>query len=840
MNAEPQPPVLAEETGPAALPDRSGLEDPDALRARGGLTGAEAERLRAEGKANIAPTDSSRSLWSILRANVFTLFNAIVCGGFLLLLLVGQWKDALFGFSAVMNAIIGVVQEWRAKKSLDELALLNAPRALVVREGERCDIAREEVVLGDLMVVTAGDQIPADAEVLEATGLAVDESLLTGESEPVDKAVGTELLAGSAVVAGHGLARVDRVGADSFAAKLTVEAKRFSLVDSEIRNGLNRILRWITWLLAPVMLLVVNAQMQTFGGWEAAIQTGAWRQACVGAIGAAIAMVPLGLVLMTSVAFAVGAVKLARQQVLVQELPAVEGLARVDVICFDKTGTLTDGTFEFDSATTPEGAGEPEHGWREAVAAMSVDEHANASAQALATGFADVEPARSSRQIVFSSARKWSAMAFEEGPRGTWVLGAPDIVVREGTPEADRFLAETRRLSAEGRRTMLLAYARTPLDEAAAAAEQLPEHLEPQAIICLRERLRDDAAETVEYFREQGVGMRVISGDDPRTVSAVAAAAGISTSGGYDARSLPEDPEELAATMDKHIVFGRVTPEQKRRMVHALQSRGHVVAMTGDGVNDVLALKDADLGIAMGNGAAATRAVSRIVLLDAKFSHLPHVVKEGRQVIANVERVSMLFLSKTAYSILIAIAFGCLVWGFPFLPRQLSALDGLTIGLPGFILALIPNSRRYVPGFLKRALTFALPAGAIVALGILAMNILARVQGLDLDAARTASCIVLGLAALWVLNVLTRPLDVWRVLLLVACHVGMFLVMTAPIVSEFFAFTVPWGPVLWQAIGIGAVCALALEIHFRIHRRNHPGGHESMHAREGVHVPGRR
>lgn len=821
-------------TRDAADPKLDEVPPGTALRERGGLSAAEAAQLAAEGKANLAPSDSSRSLWSILRANVFTLFNAIVLGGFALLVVIGQWKDAIFGFSAVANAIIGVVQEWRAKKSLDELALLNAPRAVVIRDGARSELAREEVVLGDLIVLAAGDQVPADAEVLEGTGLSIDESLLTGESDPVEKAPGDPVLAGSAVVTGHGLAAVAKVGRDTFAARLTVEAKRFSLVDSEIRNGLNRLLRWITWLLAPVLLLVVNAQMQNVGGWVQAIATGAWRQAAVGAIGAAIAMVPLGLVLMTSVAFAVGAVKLARQQVLVQELPAVEGLARVDVICFDKTGTLTDGTFEFDDAVVPAGAPAPVEGWRSAVAAMAADEHANASAQALAAGFEDAAPARIARHIVFSSARKWSAASIEEGGRGTWVLGAPDVVLDEREPDAAAFIAEARRIAAGGGRTMLLAHAPEPLDAAAAAAERLPEGLVPQAILTLRERVREDAAETVDYFREQGVDMRVISGDDPRTVSAVAAAVGIATSGGYDARNLPEDPAELAEVMEDHRIFGRVTPDQKRAMVHALQSRGHVVAMTGDGVNDVLALKDADLGIAMGNGAAATRAVARIVLLDGQFSHLPHVVREGRRVIANVERVSMLFLSKTAYSILIAIGFGALVWGFPFLPRQLSALDGLTIGLPGFILALIPNPRRYVPGFLRRALTFALPAGAIVALGILSMNIVARALGADLDTARTASCIVLGLAALWILNVLARPLSPWRMALLATCYVGIALVMLAPSVSDFFAFVVPFGPLLWWSIGIGAACAVALEIHFRIHRRAHPGGHESMHAREGA------
>lgn len=803
-----------------------------------GLTTAEVEQRTAAGHTNVTPTDSSRSMWSILRANVFTLFNAIVGGSFLALLLVGQWRDALFGFSAVANAIIGVVQEYTSKRTLDRLALLNAPHAIVMRDGEVREIARETVVIDDVLVLRAGDQVPADAEVLSSTGLSLDEAMLTGESDAVGKTAGDEVYAGAAILTGHGVARVTRVGADTFATKLTIEARRFSLVNSEIRNGLNRILKWITWLLAPVMLIVANGQMQLYGGWEVAIQSGQWRQAIVGAIAAAIAMVPLGLILMTTVAFAAGAVKLARQKVLAQELHAVEGLARVDVICFDKTGTLTEGVFELDEIVTP--AGEPDARWERVLSVIALDEHANGSARCLAERYDDAGGAAPERSVVFSSERKWSAMSFgddadaaQPGIRGTWVIGAPEIVLERGSSErADRTLDRCAELAREGRRVLLLARTDEPLSQAEADAETLPEGLRPQLVVTLRERIRSDAPRTVEYFREQGVGMRVISGDDPRTVAAVARNVGLETAAGYDARDLPDDDAELATVMDEHHVFGRVTPDQKRRMVKALQAKGHVVAMTGDGVNDILALKDADLGIAMGNGAAATRAVSRLVLLDGKFSHLPSVVREGRRVIANVERVSMLFLSKTAYSILIAIAFGALLWGFPFLPRQLSALDGLTIGLPGFILALIPNVRRYMPGFLDRALTFAIPGGVVVALSIIAINITARVLEATPQEARTASSIVLGLVALWILGVLSRPLNVWRVLLLCVSHVGLVLVMITPFVNDFFEFVWPGQTLFIAALIVSVVGIAGIETHFRWHRRRHPGGHESSELRK--------
>lgn len=787
-----------------------------------GLSDAQvAERVTA-GRVNVMPNETSRSLWTILRANVFTLFNAIVGGSFLLLLLVGQWKDALFGFSAVMNAVIGVVQEYRAKRALDRLALLHAPRALVLRAGERRHIPREQIVEGDVLLVTAGDQVPADGELARGRGLSCDESLLTGESDPVAKETGDVILSGSTVVTGSGVMIVTRVGAHSFAAKLMSEAKRFSLVASEIRGSLDRILRWVAWLLGPVLLLVVHAQMQTVGGWGEAIASGSWRTAIVGAIGAAIAMVPLGLVLMTSVAFAVGAVKLSAKQVLVNELPAVEGLARVDVLCFDKTGTLTDGVIEFAEARPVPGARD---GWRHVLAAIAHDEEANASALSMREEFQDPGPLAPDGYIAFSSARKWSAVRYgqacEDGARlrGSWVLGAPDVIIQPGSGEAaDAVIEESRRLAEEGQRVLLLAASEHPVSDEDIAASRLPAGLEPVALVILRERVRDDARATVDYFREQEVSLRVISGDDPRTVSAVAKRIGIETTGGYDARQLPEDEAEMGRVLDEHTVFGRVTPEQKRAMVRAMQARGHVVAMTGDGVNDILALKDADLGIAMGGGAPATRAVSRIVLLDGRFASLPSVVAEGRRVIANVERLAMLFLSKTAYSIIIAFLFGALMWDFPFLPRQLSVLDGITIGLPGFILAIIPNPKRYRAGFLRRALGFAIPAGAIVTIGILAANVAARLLGAGVDEARTASCIVLTIVALWVLGVLVRPLSAWKVLMLIACHIALVLVMTAPVVGEFFAFTWPGEQLFGWAIGIAVAGCAAIEAHFRVHR----------------------
>ncbi|QAY73053.1 HAD family hydrolase [Agromyces protaetiae] len=818
-----------------------------------GLTSAEVAERVARGEANVSTDASSRSLWSILRANVFTLFNGIVITGFLLLFALGRWQDALFGLAAISNAIIGVVQEYRAKRALDKLALMYAPKARVVRDGVETEIAVSEVVLDDLLIVRSGDQVVADAQVLEATRLEADESLLTGESDPVDKDPGDRLLSGSLVVGGEGEARVVAVGDEAFAAKLTAEAKRFSLVSSELRSSINRILRWITWAIFPIMLIVINANIQAYGGWRAAIASGEWREAAVSSVAAVIAMIPLGLVLMTSIAFAIGAVKLGAHHVLIQELAAVEGLARVDVICLDKTGTLTTGEIRFDGAHELTDA--PPAGVRQALAWYGADPSANATAKCLAEEYPDAAPEPVAR-IEFSSVRKWSAIAFDGAgggaggdgaPVGTWVLGAPEFVLA-GRPHLSddpqqeaseaRALARAAELAATGRRTLLLAHSKAVLDAGAADDAVLPADLEPVVLLTFREAVRDDAADTLRYFAHEGVQVRVISGDNPLTVAAVAREVGLDAGEGFDARDLPIDLNELAQVLEEHHVFGRVTPTQKREMVQALKLSGHTVAMTGDGVNDALAIKDADLGIAMESGATATKAVARIVLLDGRFSHLPGVVAEGRRIIANIERVSMLFLSKTSYAISLALLFGVLLWEFPLLPRQLSVTDGLTIGIPAFLLALLPNSRRYVPGFLRRSLSFAIPTGIVVAIALAYVSGHARFLGEQDQAVRTASMVTLGLLGLWILVVLSRPFTWIKAGVVVAMYIGLALSLTIPIVVEFLELAMPGQDTLIDiAIAVVAGCILIEGIGFW-HRRRF-GSATSLTAAEQRRLEGR-
>ncbi|MSZ95544.1 MAG: HAD-IC family P-type ATPase, partial [Actinobacteria bacterium] len=460
-----------------------------------GLTSAEVAERIAAGLTNKQDTSSSRSFTAIFRANFFTLFNAIVGGSFLALLLLGQWKDALFGLAVISNILIGVIQEYRSKRTLDRISLLHAPHARARRNGEIVDLKLEEIVMDDLLVLRAGDQLLADAEVVYTDGLELDESILTGESEPVEKSIGNTVLASSAVSAGRGFAKVTQVGSNTYASKITLEAKKFSLVSSELRNAINKVIKWISWALLPFVLIAANGQMQARGGWAVAIADGSWLEATVAAIASVIAFVPQGLVLITSITFAVAAMKLANKKVLLQELPAVEGLARVDVVCFDKTGTLTEGDIEFEAVELLQKSSE----YEAVLAYFGNDPDANATTRCLAPAFTGQEKLQHSSSVAFTSAQKWSSFTFDG--LGTWTLGAPEFVLNKSH---QKVLVRAAALAATGRRTLVLTNNEQPI-----------------ALVTFRERIRPDAAQTVAYFREQGVSIRIISGDNPQTVAAV-------------------------------------------------------------------------------------------------------------------------------------------------------------------------------------------------------------------------------------------------------------------------------------------------------------------------------
>lgn len=745
-----------------------------------GLNAAEVAARVEAGQTNRVKAVTSRPVWDIIRANVLTLFNAILAGCLVIVLAVGSPQDALFGFVLVINSLVGVVAEFKAKRTLDNLAILHAPHARVWRDGQCQTVDKDDIVLDDVLELRLGDQIPADCEVLESRGLEVDESLLTGESVPLKKRPGDNVLAATAVVSGSAIVRATKVGEETYSYSLTKEAKKFSLAKSELRAGIDLVLKWISYLILPVVVLLMWSQMRADGGILPSLASGSWRGAVVLGVAGVVGMIPQGLVLLTSVNFAVAAAALSRQKVLVQDLPAVEILARVDVLCSDKTGTLTSGGVKpFELIHLDEGI--PEGRMLAVLAALTKD-GANQTAAAITELAGSASAIEFDREIPFNSARKWSA-----GIKGgqSWVMGAPEIVLSQLPPENPVF-ADIETHASVGRRVICLAYS----DEAV-SGESLPSGLRPVALAVLEEELRSDAAETVAYFQRQGVRVIVISGDNPQTVGALAQRAGLGKGGFVDARELGDDQAKIAEAVANSDVFGRVTPEQKRAMVHALQAQGHTVAMTGDGVNDALALKDADLGIAMGSGAAATKAVAKLVLLDGRFATLPPVVDEGRRIIANMERVANLFLAKTTYATVLAILASVFAFRYPMLPRHMTIISSLTIGIPAFFLALAPTKQRYRPGFLRRTLTLAIPSGLVLAVAILAVYLPYR--GGDPQLASTGVTLTMVVCGLWYLGVLSSPIRSWRGLLLVAMAASATLLVVVPVARRFFALTIPTG-----------------------------------------------
>ncbi|MEU7640283.1 cation-translocating P-type ATPase [Streptomyces sp. NPDC039016] len=787
--------------------------------ARGGLTAAEVAERVARGEVNDVPARSSRSTADIVRANVFTRFNAIIGVLFVIILIVGPIQDGLFGFVIVANTGIGIIQELRAKKTLDSLALIGEVRPTVRRDGSAVAVPTSEVVLDDVIELGPGDKVIVDGEVLESDGLEIDESLLTGEADPVVKKPGDPAMSGSFVVAGNGAFAATKVGRAAYAAQLAEEASRFTLVHSELRTGISRILKYVTWMMVPTALGLILSHLLTLG----LPADDAVRRMVAGIV----PMIPEGLVLLTSVAFAIGVVRLGRKQCLVQELPAIEGLARVDVVCLDKTGTLTEGGMDVselrplgDSTLPSQGDSEPARVRRVLGAFGASDPRPNASLQAVADAYPAPDGWRCTGTLPFSSARKYSGAAFEEpgGEPSAWLLGAPDVLLSGDDP----LLPEIDRLNAQGLRVLLLARAGRPLDHPDVVRE-----VRPVALVVLEQRLRPDAPDTLRYFAEQGVQAKVISGDNAVSVGAVAGKLGLpGADSPVDARQLPhDDPEAMARALEGGAVFGRVTPQQKRDMVGVLQSRGHHVAMTGDGVNDVLALKDADIGVAMGSGSEATRAVAQIVLLNNSFATLPSVVAEGRRVIGNITRVATLFLTKTVYSVLLAVLVACCQIPYPFLPRHLTLLSTLTIGVPAFFLALAPNKERARPHFVRRVMRYAVPSGLITGLAAFATYLLARsyYTGPDaLGAQTSAATLTLFLTALYVLAIIARPYTWWRIGLVLLMGLGFLIVLVTPWLQHFFALRLVGTTLPWAAVAIAVVAALLLETTWRWVGRRFP------------------
>ncbi|WP_347221227.1 HAD-IC family P-type ATPase [Mycolicibacterium poriferae] len=772
------------------------------LSLAGGLSDDDVAARVAEGKTNDVPTRAARSVSEIVRGNVFTRINAILGVLLIIVLSTGSVINGAFGLLIIANSAIGIIQELRAKQTLDRLAIVGQAKPLVRRQSGTQPRLPSEVVLDDVIELGPGDQIVVDGEILEEANLEVDESLLTGEADPIPKDAGDTVMSGSFVVAGTGAYRATKVGREAYAAKLAEEASKFTLVRSELRSGINKILKFITYLLIPAGLLTIYTQLFTTDA--------GWQQSVLRMVGALVPMVPEGLVLMTSIAFAVGVVRLGRRQCLVNELPAIEGLARVDVVCADKTGTLTENGMRVSDVEKIGSSGVAD-----VLAQLAADDpRPNASIAAIAEAYRMPPGWTATATAPFKSATKWSGASY--GEHGNWVIGAPDVLLDPGSAAA----AEAERIGARGLRVLLLGSSDLPVDDPRA-----PGTVTPAALVVLEQRVRPDARDTLDFFAAQKVSIKVISGDNAVSVGAVAGSLGLHGEC-MDARHLPEEPAALADELESHTTFGRVRPDQKRAMVHALQSRGHTVAMTGDGVNDVLALKDADIGVAMGSGSSASRAVAQIVLLDNRFATLPHVVAEGRRVIGNIERVSNLFLTKTVYSVLLAILVGLAglsakLFGsdpllFPFQPIHVTIAAWFTIGIPAFILSLAPNNERARPGFVRRVMTAALPSGLAVGAATFTSYLLAyegrAATETEQTQASTAALITLLVAALWVLAVVARPYEWWRIALVAISGLAYVVIFSIPAARELFILDPSNLAITSTALGIGLLGAIAVEV----------------------------
>jgi P-type E1-E2 ATPase len=706
----------------------------DAAIEQGLSSATAAKRLRDLGAP---PEDSSRSVSSIVAGNVFTLFNAIIGAFFVLDLGLGLYADSLFGLIAVINSYIGIRQELKAKRTLDELAVLVAPHAKVVRDGAVVGLLAEEIVPGDTVRVEPGDQLVADGETLSTRGMTLDESMLTGEADGVRKGVGDRALSGSFCVSGSGYYKVDAVREQSYAGRLAGEAKTFRHPPSPLQEEVNQVIVACVYAMVPLAAALILTLKLRNTGIEEAAQT---------ATAGLVTLIPEGLVLLMSVTFAVAAVRLARKDTLVQQMSATESLAAVDTICVDKTGTLTDGELRLIGVEVAEGleAGAA-HAALGRFAASAGDR--NRTLEAIAERFPG-EAGGVAAEVPFSSEWKWSGLRIGST---TYVMGAPDVLSGAGALVLPPALARVlERETAAGRRVVAFGESSEPLP--ASPAEGAAPRLAPVALVVLEETLRPDAAETVATMREENVDLKLISGDARATVTAVAVAVGVPWDAGtVEGSELPTDAEGLAEAAQRNTVFCRIKPEQKRDLVAALAASGRYAAMIGDGVNDVPALKKARMAVAMGSGAQVTKGVADVVLLKDEFARLPQAVGEGRRIARNIHRLGRLYMTKTVYAATLILLVAIPGFAFPFLPRHLTLAAFLTIGIPSFVLALAPSDGPLYRGRLLRALAaFAVPAGVATALGsILAFFLVDTVFGGSLEAGRTAATttlIVLGLS----------------------------------------------------------------------------------------------
>lgn len=726
-----------------------------------GLSAAEVEERVDRGLNNEQPNIVTKSYAGIFRSNVLTLFNILNFFLATMILIYGELKNALFMGTVLVNMIVGIVQEIRSKLTLEKMSILSTPKIRVVRDGKVVEIDNDNLVIDDIFVLRQGEQVPADSEVVEGM-CEVNESLLTGEQDDVHKEVGSELLSGSFIQAGECKARARAVGKDNYTSKLMTEAKQFKKPKSELMKSINWIIRIVTIAIFPIGILMFLTNLKT---------TATINQAVTGTVASIVGMIPEGLVMLTSIALAAGIIKLAKRRTLVQDLYCIETLARVDVLCLDKTGTITEGSMQVEQTHVYS----TKYGFVDDIMTNMVGAlgASGATFEAFANYFKSSEKYDVVKTIPFSSARKWSGADF--GDKGRFIVGAPEFVLKSrfGLVESDAL-----EYTSQGYRVLVLVK----------TTEQLKESMDenkmrPIALIVLSDKIRENAKATFEYFAKQGVNLKVISGDNPITVSKVAERAGLMGADKFIDASVDLDtPEKIYEACDKYTIFGRVSPKQKKILVQSLKQKGYTVGMTGDGVNDVMALKEADCSIAMASGSEASRNVAQLVLLDSDFSALPSVVAEGRRVINNIERAASLFLVKTTYSLVLSLLLILFQMNYPFVPIQLTVISMLFVGLPSFFLALEPNDTKVSGSFLSKVFKKAVPAGLTVAFMVWLISYLYKDIGLDVSAQiSTMSFFVTAIVAVVVLLQVCMPYNKER-LFLIAMAVVIFI---AAVSSDF-------------------------------------------------------
>ena len=708
-----------------------------------GLSEEKVLELKEKGLVNYNYDVKTKSIGQIIAGNFFTLFNFLNFGLALAIFLVGSYKNLLFLGVVFCNTLISTIQEIRSKKVIGKLSLLNESKATVIRDGKEVSIGIHEIVLGDIIKLKAGNQIVTDSRILVGE-ILVNESLITGESESVTKNKDMNILSGSFVVSGSCLAEVIHVGADNYTAQISAEAKYIKKVNSEIMNFINKIIKYISIAIIPIGVLLFLGQMDS----------GPFGDTVIHVVAALIGMIPEGLVLLTSTVLAISVIRLSKYNVLVQELYCIETLARVDTICLDKTGTITKGEMEV-SKLVPLN----EIPMNEIVDALSIMsyhmENDNQTMEAISKKYARKNDYKVLEVVPFSSQAKWSGISFENV---SYIIGAPEIVLKD-TAKIDKEL----NLYTESNRTILLGKVNHKLNKT------LPLDVEPMALVIINDKVRLEAKATLDYFKEQGVEIKLISGDNPKTVAGVAKKVGLT-----DVKYIDMGKCDLPIMdiVDKYSVFGRVKPKQKKEIIMALKANGHTVAMTGDGVNDVLALKEADCSVAMNSGSDAARNVSQLVLLDSNFSSMPKVVAEGRRSINNIQRSSSLFLCKTTYATLLAILFMFLPLSYPFEPIQLTLTSVVTIGIPSFILALEPNNERINGKIILNVLKRSIPTALTIVLNILIISLLPYIIRLTLDEVSTLCVLLTGLTGFMLLYRISLPFNALR-----RCLFGFLIVL---------------------------------------------------------------